>query len=245
MIRDALEYLAGVLKAPPPQIDALGRSWLTVGVEPPPDPSPHTVEVVFLDELIDLLVADSHGLALRKPVVRVASPVLVEAISDPDVYGRRVVLARARADVQAPTITRDWVTAETAKIELASMFAPSGDRDRVIEIMGRIVGTEIRELADDGMSQETTTRANVATLGREVLPRFVALAPYSTFPEVESPTREFVMRIRATGVEAEPFKIRLFEADGSRWRVEVRRRVAKHLGDGGVINVLGYVKAGS
>src|SRR5262245_42483150 len=89
-----------------------------------------------------------------------------------------------------------WVDAESYNIALQTMFEDSGDRAKVLEVVGNISTEGVTTFDDDGVTQGVVARAGVR-LGKLVgVPNPVTLAPFRTFRDIEQPASKFVLRVR-------------------------------------------------
>lgn len=109
-----------------------------------------------------------------------------------------------------------WHDAESFNIILQSCFAPNEHSAAVLKMIGNIADQSVKNLGDDGITQQVTVKSGISILARERVPNPVSLIPYRTFPEAKQPKSLFVLRVRSEhGVEAA-----LFEADGGAWKNE-------------------------
>jgi hypothetical protein len=116
-------------------------------------------------------------------------------------------------------------------ISLQAWFKPGGGQiAAVLRIVGNLKEEAVRNLADDGITQEVTVRAGVAMAGRGKVPNPVILAPYRTFPEVDQPESPFVLRAQS-GKEGQPPTCGLFEADGGAWELAAIQNIHGFLSD--------------
>jgi hypothetical protein len=108
-----------------------------------------------------------------------------------------------------------WHEREAFQVALMAQFTPSGDRDKIIQLIGQLTDGTVRTYEDDGVTQKATARVGVQRKAEIDVPNPVRLAPYRTFREVEQPESEFIFRLRSR--EEGPPEAALFEADGGAW----------------------------
>jgi len=164
--------------------------------------------------------------------IHVASPVEVFAYGDLDKYDRRPLLAEAttRGLLSEPFPFGRFISTEEAIIKIASNFADSVDRAKVLKLLGNLRTESVKTLSDDGLSQQVTVSAGVSRVGSEVVEPIVELAPDRTFPEVAQPISKFLIRFQQSGKDGLPM-VSLFEADGSMWKLEAISDVKRYLAE--------------
>lgn len=112
-------------------------------------------------------------------------------------------------------------------IALQAQFVPSDNVSAILKVVGNITAEAEQKTLDDGVSQQITAKAGIATVKNVTLPNPITLAPYRTFPEIDQPESKFVLRINAK-VGEKP-TISLHEADGGAWKNEAIRNIKNWL----------------
>ena len=204
---------------------------------------PKTVDTVFgtysdkrlyriEDELVDTISLSSlSGLAtmIKQEMNDFNIPLFVR-VSSPEKVD---VLGAVRDDMQrempytaiAKFIGFDYdryMSIENMIIGLKSRFAPTEDRDYIVQLLGNITDQQSVQTKDDGITQSATVKSGIQLVGEQRIKPIVSLKPYRTFLEVEQPESDFLIRLK-DGSAA------LFEADGGAWEREAVKNVADKL----------------
>lgn len=115
-----------------------------------------------------------------------------------------------------------YMSIENMIIGLKSRFAPTEDRDYLVQLLGNITDQQSVQTKDDGITQSATVKSGIQLVGEQRIKPIVSLKPYRTFLEVEQPESDFLIRLK-DGSAA------LFEADGGAWEREAVKNVADKL----------------
>lgn len=192
---------------------------------PPPEPRLKPLDVNTLTGVIQY----RKFLASEPLFIHVASPTQVYVLSPADGrHKQRDVHVDADCDA---IIGRGFKFGEFMEIEqfiinLQSQFVDDENRAMVLACVGNLASENVRTLADDGVSQAVETKNQLAQRNVTRVPNPISLRPYRTFPEVEQPASEFVLRLRQ-GKEGELPKAALFESDGGRWKLAAITAIAE------------------
>lgn len=116
----------------------------------------------------------------------------------------------------------DYMSIENMIINLKSRFAPTEDRDYLVQLLGNITDQQSIQTKDDGITQSATVKSGIQLVGEQRIKPIVTLKPYRTFLEVEQPESEFLIRLKDG-------RAALFEADGGAWEREAVKNVADKL----------------
>lgn len=202
-----------------------GKEYSTRPVFDPPEPrlatalKTHTLQslVDYLDNGID---AASEGV----PFILIESPYQVLLALHLDGTNRRecrVAVIYKPADFKFGE-KYDQATFITL---LRSQFVPSEGRERVQRFVGSLTDESSLKLEDDGVVQRTVAKTGIATYSNIETGTPIVLAPFRTFPEIEQPESEFIVRLhrREGAVPA----ISLHEADNNAWKLESINRIAE------------------
>lgn len=126
----------------------------------------------------------------------------------------------AHVEAITPNIQFDrFKSAEEMVIELQAKFLPTDDRDLLLQVLGNLKEENVKNLGDDGVSQQVTIKKGVASLQDVKVPNPVTLAPFRTFHEVKQPESPFVFRMKEGGLGA------LFEADARAWKIDAIQNI--------------------
>ena len=116
----------------------------------------------------------------------------------------------------------EYISIENMIICLKSRFAPTEDRDYLVQLLGNITDQQSVQTKDDGITQSATVKSGIQLIGEQRIKPIVTLKPYRTFLEVEQPESDFLIRLKDG--RAAPF-----EADGGAWEREAVKNVADKL----------------
>lgn len=184
------------------------------------------------NELADTIVLSSlSGLAemIKQEMNEYNLPLFVRATSAERVH----VFGAIRDDMQrerpftaeAKFIGFDfneYISIENMIICLKSRFAPTEDRDYLVQLLGIITDQQSVQTKDDGITQSATVKSGIQLIGEQRIKPIVTLKPYRTFLEVEQPESDFLIRLKDG-------RAALFEADGGAWEREAVKNVADKL----------------
>lgn len=120
-----------------------------------------------------------------------------------------------------------YVEHEQFIIGLMSRFDDTPERDALLLQVASIKDNEVVEVTDDTVSQKVNVQQGVHLVGTVRVTNPVTLAPFRTFPEVDQPESQFVIRLRRGG-GGKP-AVALFEADGGAWQLEAIDSIAAWL----------------
>lgn len=118
---------------------------------------------------------------------------------------------------------------------LRSQFVPSDEREKLQKLAGSLVADSSVQLQDDGIAQTTVAKRGVSSFERVDTAGTFTLAPFRSFPEIEQPESEFIVRLHRRNEDGAVPLISLHEADNHAWRNEAIARIAAWLRkEGGV-----------
>lgn len=175
------------------------------------------------NELADTIVLSSlSGLAemIKQEMNEYNLPLFVRATSAERVH----VFGAIRDDMQrerpftaeAKFIGFDfneYISIENMIICLKSRFAPTEDRDYLVQLLGNITDQQSVQTKDDGITQSATVKSGIQLVGEQRIKPIVTLRPYRTFLETKQPESDFLIRLKDG-------RAALFEADGGAWERE-------------------------
>lgn len=116
----------------------------------------------------------------------------------------------------------EYISIENMIICLKSRFAPTEDRDYLVQLLGNITDQQSVQTKDDGITQSATVKSGIQLIGEQRIKPIVTLKPYRTFLEVEQLESDFLIRLKDG-------RAALFEADGGAWEREAVKNVADKL----------------
>ena len=184
------------------------------------------------DRLVDTTKLSSlSGLVtmMKQEMNNYDNPLFVRVVSPDQVD----VLGTVRCDMQRerPYVTYakfnrfdfdSYMSIENMIINLKSRFAPTEDRDYLVQLLGNITDQQSVQTKDDGITQSATVKSGIQLVGEQRIKPIVSLKPYRTFLEVEQPESDFLIRLKDG-------RAALFEADGGAWEREAVKNVADKL----------------
>nr|DAY66255.1 MAG TPA: hypothetical protein [Caudoviricetes sp.] len=184
------------------------------------------------NELADTIVLSSlSGLAemIKQEMNEYNLPLFVRATSAERVH----VFGAIRDDMQrerpftaeAKFIGFDfneYISIENMIICLKSRFAPTEDRDYLVQLLGNITDQQSVQTKDDGITQSATVKSGIQLVGEQRIKPIVTLRPYRTFLETKQPESDFLIRLKDG-------RAALFEADGGAWEREAVKNIADKL----------------
>lgn len=187
------------------------KDWLPLGHKVP-----------SLDAMVELIKHEMDRIEHKPIFVEVESEREVSVYTTYDDKFRRLMLYSTTAPRVGNTIG-GWTDKEDVIIQLKAVYRPSEDVDYLLSVLSSISEESSVQTKDDGFSQTVEARRGVAMKEMvNVKPR-VSLAPYRTFLEVEQPESDFILRLK------EGAQVLIKEADGGKWKLEARRRIAEYL----------------
>ncbi len=207
-----------------------GNNYLTRPVHlPPAEPTAEPLTIHALDGFAEFAKVWTNNYLIH--VVNQSTVKLVELFIE-DRHRIRECLAIADC---TPIIGRgfrfgEFMSTEQFVINLQAQFVPSEARAQVLTIVGNIRHESVKTLVDDGITQQVTSSKGLRQgIGNVEIPNPVTLAPYRTFPELEQPFSEFILRLRPGQKEGELPQVALFEADGGFWKIDAIRGIRDYL----------------
>jgi hypothetical protein len=96
-------------------------------------------------------------------------------------------------------------------------------------VVGSIQTESVQTSTDDGVSQTVTARSGIAKLVSMEVPNPVVLRPFRTFPEIEQPASNFVLRMERR--DGKLPRVALFETSDNQWKVEAVKKIGTYLRD--------------
>ena len=194
-------------------------------------PSPDPIITHSLTGLVEYL---KGGVPLdmemeRTLIIHIKNPTIVSLYSGLNINQQRYEYVRVSHDMPQFLFGRQ-LTMEEFIVGLQAKFVPTADLAEVLKVVGNVRNELITTMKDDGISQKVTVSTSAANVENKIVPNPVTLAPYRTFPDVNQPESQFVLRM--TGGEGDTgIRCALFEADGEQWKVEAMGNIKGWLGE--------------
>ncbi|MDX9897013.1 MAG: hypothetical protein RBS34_16300 [Desulfofustis sp.] len=153
----------------------------------------------------------------------------VESFDLVSVYSQLEPIYRFREELLRCTMACDpfpfgkQIEAEQFVIKMQAQFVQDDTTARILALVGNLTSEAKTTVEDDGVTQRVSVRVGIAKTGDREVPNPVTLRPYRTFPEIQQPASEFVLRTFNGNSAA------LFEADGGAWKNEAIKSIAEWL----------------
>lgn len=78
------------------------------------------------------------------------------------------------------------------------------------------------EIKDNGITQQVKVQTGIQLAGMENIRPIVRLEPYRTFPEIDQPESDFLLRVKDD-------QVGIFEADGGMWKLYAKTLIKAYL----------------
>jgi hypothetical protein len=161
---------------------------------------------------------------------QIASPFEVTLCDlDSDDYGKQRIYAIAKHVEEKPFKFDAYWESEAFLIVFRQGFLFTEDAAKVAQLCSTLTSSNAVGVADDGISQEVTTKAGTVTKTSVVLPADgVPLVPWRTFRDANPVQSKFLLRMK--GVKDAVPHIALFEIDAM-WKLDTIASIRKYLND--------------
>lgn len=121
-----------------------------------------------------------------------------------------------------PGVPTGYMDYDTARIRLNACFMDTPDREYVLGLLSNIVRGDQSEIKDNGVTQQVKVQTGIQLAGMETVRPIVKLKPYRTFPEIDQPESDFLLRVNDD-------QVGIFEADGGMWKLRAKARTKSYL----------------
>lgn len=190
------------------------------------------LEVRTLGAVVSYLEENRDELVLSDLTVVVAGPGRVVVVGKARHDGRRTVhLEALQPDVAVgfDAFVNRYQAIEDFVVGAQQRFRQGlADLPQLLAVVGNITQNDVRNVADDGVSQEVTAKVGIVKVGTTPLPNPCLLVPRRSFPEIILDAVPFVVRVkRGDSLPA----VGLFEADGGAWTANATAKIASWIGD--------------
>lgn len=222
MIKAALQYLLD--KARPELVECDGRKYSTSQLNPMLEPTPKVLSINTLTGLRDYLETNKDRLNHDDLLVHVKSArevLLYHRISGP-FEQRTCFLEVDHKQPEFPFGT--YLDIEKFIVELQAKIVPDDTTANILQIVGNLTDGVVNTFADDGITQQVTSKSGVGRVVNAAIPNPVILSPRRTFAEIEQPEGRFILRLKSGQGESKPTAA-LFEADGGMWQLDAIKRI--------------------
>ena len=229
MLRDFVDKIVSL--AAPTIETVAGWQYTDKPLSLVPFPSPDPIKMKSLSGLVEYLkrgtALDLEDEKAENLIIHIASPTLVTLYSGLNMDMQRHEYIHVSHDMPQFRFGIN-LPLEEFIVGLQAKFVYTDDLAEVLKVVGNMKDEHVTTMKDDGTSQRVTVSAGAANVENKIVPNPVTLAPYRTFPDVNQPESQFVMRMTSAGGG---IGCALHEADGEQWKVEAMRNIKDWLVD--------------
>ncbi len=225
MIKEGIDRIVDLAAARLLEVD--GRTYSDKGLKAVAPPEPLALHLHSLTGVALYLTENRDALALDHLSVIVVSHqklLVVGPLVEP--WKDRALFLQADFEDAARFHYDVYQPQEDFVVGCQTAFTPTEELSALLRLAGNLKQEGSVQTEDNGVSQRTTARTGVALVEEvSVKPRW-ELCPYVTWPELEQPSQEFILRVRRGKDGAE---LALFLVDDSRWKVTARSKAVAWL----------------
>lgn len=228
MLKEAMQFL--IEQSREALVEWEDRPYATCEIKPVLDPMPKALGIHTLTGISDYLAENTDGLCLDNLLAHVSDArnvSLYQRLSGP--FHQRPCFLEATYGENQFDFNR-FMDVEQFVIELQAKFVQDEMTALILQVVGNITDGIVNTFADDGITQQVTSKSGVGRVINANIPNPVVLQPYRTFSEIDQPPGRFVLRLRSGSGDNRP-SVALFEADGGAWKLEAIKRIQKWLRD--------------
>jgi hypothetical protein len=191
-------------------------------------PKPTTLEIHTLTGIADYIAADLddrvwalHDRSDSLVMLMVESYAKVALISRIFKEGLDRHIYITATAIQSEKTWGTFMPPDLFKVTLLTRFVETPELTDLLALVGKVIDEEVKTYEDDGISQTVKTKSG-AVIAERVIPKWFALRPYVTFPEVPQPECRFAVRLKRLpdGMHAA-----LFEVKGAEWQREAIQEI--------------------
>lgn len=208
-------------------VDIGGKKFTSQPVhEVPAQRLAKVLKTATLQSIVDYFGAgiDAAGTTDEGFVIHVASPSLVDVLLWLDDDRQRETRLQAVYSGHSFEFGKQYEQGEFITL-LRSQFVLTDAREELQRFVGALTDESSLKLEDDGVSQKTVAKTGLTTVARVENNAPLVLAPFRTFPEIEQPESEFILRLHRR--DGDVPRISLHEADNQAWKLEAVNRIAE------------------
>lgn len=137
----------------------------------------------------------------------------------------RFVYAVATPSFETFTFGRRY-DSEEFYIALQSLFVDTPARETLLNLISEISDEHLTTKVDDGFSQAVKVKTGLAKFSNVEVKNPIPLRPFQTFPEIEQPELNLILRFKSKPPEV---LCALIAADGGMWKVTAEHSIAEYL----------------
>ena len=190
------------------------------------DRRPELIHCRSLAGFVDYLYGNHDNFSSKDITILVQNT--EEVIAYDKVTGAKVmrtpVIKADMVDFSKMTLNRDMYQ-EDAIIQLQTRCVRTPAVEKLIHAVSGLSYAESVKSTDDGVKNDINMTSQMQYNNGKP-DSIVTIRPYRTFPEVEQPESQFLVRIGHDGTTP---TIRLVETDGGMWKIEALNNIKAHL----------------
>jgi hypothetical protein len=212
-----------------------GRDFTTRKVfEVPAPPLISTLKIHTLTGLVDYITVNPDGLNIDTAFLHVVNPTYVKLLTrciEPSM--QRPNPATADCDLLLGDTYNfgQYRSIEQTIVDLQAKFVLNVDLESTLAIIGNLKEEAVNSYSDDGVTQTVQTRQGISRVANTDIPSRLRLQPYRTFPEIEQPVGEFILRLRKSSDKDGGIVCALFESGYSTWQASAIGDISTYLTD--------------
>jgi len=216
------EFVEKIVALAAPNIEVIdGRDYtdkhLTLIEEPVPGP----IRLSTLSSLVEYIKTGIDKAPGK--IIEIISPIEVNLLSELNELQQRKEYVQVSYDMPCFPFGMQLQIEDFIVGLQAKFVREGGDFAEVLEVVGNIKEDMVSTMKDDGVSQKVIVAAGIENVEGKIVPNPVTLKPFRTFPDVDQPASQFVLRMSSG------FKCALHEADGEAWKIEAMANIKKWL----------------
>lgn len=226
MIAEAIDRILSLHK--PRTVEFNGELYTTetLRMVTPKMLHPAPLSLSTLDSLIYYLETNPDNWPMTELFLSILSPDRVMLYGTVGGDLSRHEIAKIEIENNEPFDMHKFHPADEMVVMLLTRFAPGGDRELLLELIGNMVSEQSVNVADDGITPVVTVRQGISLKDSRKIPIPCMLRPWKTFRELEQPEIPYIVRLEKMGGG---IAIRLVDASGNAWVPESIRKVRDYL----------------
>jgi hypothetical protein len=121
-----------------------------------------------------------------------------------------------------------YYSLEEFVVSIQSQFVETDLTNNIMQYLGNVASNFVKENKDNGFTQTIEISTGLASKTNVIIKNPMILKPYRTFPEVDQPASQFILRLR-DGNQSQPITCALFECDNGLWTLEAKKLISEYL----------------
>lgn len=191
MIKQALEYLVGLGRQEVLYIDGVAYTDKPLSMVHDPE-NYEGVSLTSIDGLLDMVAGEINDHSTPLLITVRYNQVRVHAAPTGPFHCRPVIASASRS---ADLPMRKEMTLEQMIPFIQTSFFRDCDQPYLLGLLSRITKESIKDIKDNGVTQVVTVRTGIDLRTEEKVRAIVTLRPDATFPVIERPEVQYLLRI--------------------------------------------------